>query len=142
MNHIRENPESGNAQVEFIGIVVVLLIPILYFMVTMSRVQAANLAATSAAHAIARNYALAAEPAASDSVNTLIATLAFQDQGFEPTSTSLDFEVGCQTTCSEDAVVTASVTYALKLPLLSWLPGSVEISSAGYSYRGEMRASE
>lgn len=134
--------EAGNAQVEFVGVVVVLLIPIVYFIVTVARVQAANLAATSAAHAIARDFALSSEPSPNTSIASEIATLAFEDQGLATSTRNLSVQVSCDSECARDALVQARVSYDLKLPLLSWVPGAVTIEGTGFSYRGELRATE
>ncbi len=46
--------DSGSAIVEFIGVTVVLLVPVLYLVVTLARVQAGLFAAEAAAHDAAR----------------------------------------------------------------------------------------
>lgn len=137
---LQTEPERGNAQVEFVGVVVMLLIPIVYFMVGVSSVQSAHLAAESAAHAVARNYAISRDPSQTTSENFAIAELAFSDQGLPATQRNLTMNVGCDGDCSSESLVTSTVTYKLKLPLLGWVPGTITVKAEGHSYRGELRS--
>jgi hypothetical protein len=54
--------ESGNAIVEFLAVTVLLLVPLLYLVLVLARLQAATFAADSAAREAGRVYAQAATP--------------------------------------------------------------------------------
>jgi Flp pilus assembly protein TadG len=134
-----EDREVGNAQVEFIGVIAVLLIPILYFMIALSQVQAATYAAHSTAHAIARSHAISQEGRVSRETQLLIAELAFEDFGLAVTEKNLRVSVACETACAAGASIETTVSYTVKPPGASWLPRGLTVSAQGYSYRGELR---
>lgn len=77
------HPERGSAVVEFLGVSLVLLVPLVYLVLTMARIQAASFAAEGAARDAGRLIAQA------DSIEDGIAAaqlgveLAFADQGLE-----------------------------------------------------------
>lgn len=71
--------DSGNAPVEFIGWVLVLVVPVLYLLVTLSQVQATSFAVASAADAAARVLAVETGPEAQAHARTAVG-LALQDQ--------------------------------------------------------------
>ncbi len=133
------DPEAGNAQVEFIGVIAVLLIPILYFMIALSQVQAATYAAHSTAYAVARSHAISQEGKVSQETQRLIAELAFGDFGLDITEKNLKISVTCEKACETGASIETTVTYTVKPPGASWLPRGFTVSADGYSYRGELR---
>lgn len=133
------DPEAGNAQVEFIGVIAVLVIPTLYFMIALSQVQAATYAAQSTAHAIARSHAISQEGKVSTETQRLIAELAFEDFGLAVTEKNLKVSVACEAACAAGASIETAVSYTVKPPGASWLPRGYTVSAHGYSYRGELR---
>ena len=74
--------ELGSAVVEFVFLTVVLLVPLFYLVMTVSRVQAASYAASTAAREAGRGYVTAADEPAAAARAEAAARIAFEDQGF------------------------------------------------------------
>lgn len=56
---VQDDPENGNAIVEFVYLALVLMLPLVYILLTVFRVQAASYAVSSAAREAGRVYATA-----------------------------------------------------------------------------------
>ena len=133
---VRER-ENGNAQIEFIGVVVALIIPIVFLIVSLSTVHAAKLASASGAHGVARSYALTG----TDSDAKEIASLALKDHGFS--SETLKINISCSDSCVAGGIVSAQVSFKFAVPGLGWTQQKpLQAKSFGYSYRGEMVAND
>ncbi|WP_019148357.1 hypothetical protein [Timonella senegalensis] len=131
------NHEAGNAPVEFIGVVIAVIIPVLMILAGVAQVQAARLAAESAASESARMYALSRDFGSAGETAQRTATLAFVDQGLSTSSSNPRIEVSCPRTCAGE-MVTSRVRYTVKLPLLGWLPvARVSVNAVGTSYSGQ-----
>ncbi|WP_022919327.1 TadE/TadG family type IV pilus assembly protein [Ruania albidiflava] len=89
--------ESGSAVVEFLGVGLVLLVPVVYLIITLGRVEAATFAADGAARDAGRLIAQADTFDQGLAEAALAVELAFADQG-------LDVDGGrvLQVTCEED----------------------------------------
>jgi len=74
--------DQGSAAVEFVAIGVLLMVPLIYFIVTMSRVQAASFAADSSARVAARALVTAADEADGRRRAAIAVRLGLLDQGF------------------------------------------------------------
>ncbi|QDC24103.1 pilus assembly protein [Georgenia yuyongxinii] len=75
--------ERGSAVVEFLGVSLLLLVPIVYLVLTLSRVQAATFAAEGAAREVGRIVAQAETLEAGLARAERAVELAFADQGFD-----------------------------------------------------------
>lgn len=114
--HLRD--DSGNAPVEFIGWVLVLVVPILYLLVTLSQIQATSFAVASAADAAARVLAVETGETAQEHARTAVA-LTLEDQHVEA-----DPATALTTSCAVagcDAGVVVRVEAGVDLPGLSSL---------------------
>lgn len=128
--------DAGNAQVEFIGVVLMLLIPIVYATVSFSHLQAAQYAVSASAHAVARSYAL---HGSKDDSQTIV-SLALEDQGISVKPEHIKVSVSCPDECSEGQIVTANVKYAVAIIGLGWTGTTqVSVKASGSSYRGVMQ---
>ena len=75
--------DSGNAIVEFLGLALVLMVPLVYLVLVLGRLEAATFAAEGAAREAARTY-VAADTAAEGSARAAAAAgIALRDQGFD-----------------------------------------------------------
>ncbi len=74
--------DEGSALVEFLGVALVLLIPLVYVVLVVGRVQAATFAAEGAAREAARVFVASDEPADAAPRALAAAGLAMTDQGF------------------------------------------------------------
>ena len=75
--------ERGSAVVEFVFLSVLLLIPLVYLVLVLGRLQAGAYAASTAAREAARTFVTASTPADAEPRAQAAAALAFADQGFE-----------------------------------------------------------
>jgi hypothetical protein len=74
--------DGGSATIEFVAIGVLLLVPLVYFVVALSRIQAAAFAADSSAREAARAFVTAAEEDDGRRRAAIAVQLGLRDQGF------------------------------------------------------------
>lgn len=128
-------PERGSAVVEFLGVSLVLLVPLVYLILTMARIQAASFAAEGAAREAGRLIAQADTIEEGITAAQLGVQLAFADQGLD-----VDPAAALQVTCSVPECLTAGeyvqieVHTEVSLPfapdfLAGAMPTSVAISA-------------
>jgi len=88
--------DRGSATIEFVAIGVLLLTPLIYLVLALSRVQAASFAADSSARAAARAFVTAADDNDGRRRAAIAVRLGLLDQGFtNPDDGELTFE--CET---------------------------------------------
>jgi hypothetical protein len=75
--------EAGNAQVEFLAVALVLLVPLVYLVLVIGRVEAASFAVEGAAREAARVAAGADTPADAQRRAIAVVGIALRDQGFD-----------------------------------------------------------
>lgn len=92
--HRLGDPERGSALVEFLGVSLVLLVPLVYLILTMARIQAASFAAEGAAREAGRLIAQADTIEEGIAAAQLGVELAFADQGLEVDSASA-LQISC-----------------------------------------------
>ncbi|MEE6282681.1 pilus assembly protein [Georgenia sp. MJ170] len=115
----RLREDEGSAVVEFIGVTVVLLIPLVYLVLTLGRVQAAMFAAEAAARESGRIISQAEDLEAAAGRARSAVELAFADQGIV-----VDANDVLRLTCDEDpclsrgARIHVQVDAAVRLPLV------------------------
>src|SRR5699024_295842 len=113
-------PDSGTAVIEFIFASIVLLIPVIYLMLTLSQMQAASYATTSAAISASRIAARDANP--SEARGEAVAMMHFADFGLDGSpSTITDTYAG--PAGHAGSIVTARVETRVSLPGLMLLVG-------------------
>jgi Na+-transporting methylmalonyl-CoA/oxaloacetate decarboxylase gamma subunit len=91
-----EAAEEGSAVVEFVFLGLMLLVPVVYFVLTVSALQGASFAATGAADHAAKTFAQAGDEAAARGAAQAAVELAMSDFGLAEHSTRL--EIGCDRT--------------------------------------------
>lgn len=79
----RPHADDGSAVVEFLALTVVLLLPVLYLVLVLGRVQAATFAVEGAARESARSYVRADGVAEGKQRAVASVSLALRDQGFD-----------------------------------------------------------
>jgi hypothetical protein len=115
--------DDGNAVVEFIGLSVVLIIPVAYLALTLGRVQGAVFATEAAARESARVYVSSTDRDQAVVRAQIVAGLALRDQGFEDDpSTALALACSSQPCLEPGSQVTARVEVQVPLP---FVPGFV-----------------
>ena len=115
-----EPADSGTAVIEFIFASIVLLIPVIYLMLTLSQMQAASYATTSAAISASRIAARDANP--SEARAQAVAKMHFADFGLDGAPASITYS--CAGPCGHaGSLVTASVETRVSLPGLPLIFG-------------------
>lgn len=95
-----EQRDRGSAAVEFIAIGTLLLVPLVYVVITLSRIQAAAFAADGSARAAARAYVTAADDSEGRRRAEIAVRLGLLDQGFtDPAGGELTLECSTPASC-------------------------------------------
>ena len=112
--------EAGSAIVEFLGVTLVLLVPTVYLVLVLGRLQAAAFAAESGAAQAARAFVIADDVAAGERAAVATVHLALEDQGFSGTDAASALTLECSTTpCREPgSTVTTRVQVDVPLPFV------------------------
>ncbi|QTE30360.1 pilus assembly protein [Pengzhenrongella sicca] len=93
-----DDAEAGSAVVEFIAVTVLLLVPIVYLVLVLGRVQAASFAVEAAAREAGRAYTTAATPADGARGAVAAVDLALADQGFSAADGADALTLTCSST--------------------------------------------
>lgn len=121
--------DEGSAVVEFLGVALVLLVPIVYLVLVLGRVQAATFAIDGAAREAARAIVTAddAEDAAARAVAAV--GLALGDQGVDVDPAAVTV-VSCDGEClAPGSTVTVQVAVDVALPgIPGWLQDAVPLT--------------
>jgi hypothetical protein len=125
--------ESGRAVVEFVFLGVLLLVPLVYLVATLGRLQAAAYSATTAAREAGRAFTTADTEAATQPRAHAAAALAFEDFGFAE-GTSVHLVCDGAPCLRPDARVSVTVTIRVRLPLVpdlvaSAIPTEIPVSA-------------
>jgi Na+-transporting methylmalonyl-CoA/oxaloacetate decarboxylase gamma subunit len=111
--------EEGSAVVEFLGVALVLLVPLVYLVVVLGRIEAATFAVEGAAREAARTYARSATDDEGARRAVAAVGIALTDQGFTD-----DPARALTISCSEDPCLTpgghveAQVEVVVPLPFV------------------------
>jgi Flp pilus assembly protein TadG len=114
---ITRRGDQGSATVEFVVLATLMLVPLVYLVVTLGRLQAASFAVDSAARAGVRSFTRAPDEASAQSRAVAAVRLALSDQGFAGASP------GAQVTCSASPCLTPQGRVAVQVSLDVVLPG-------------------
>ena len=106
--------EDGNALIEFSGLAVVLMVPLVYVLLSVFEVQRASFGVTEAARQAGRAYATADDVGSGQARAAAAARLAMRDQGLTCDGCLTAVGGGLQ----PDARVSARVEYFVQLPLV------------------------
>ena len=127
--------EQGSAVVEFVFLTIVVLIPLIYLVLTVGRVQAGTYAVTQAAREAGRAYVTAEVGDDAGGRAHAAADIAFEDFGFEGS-----LEVDCDgTPCLRpEGRITTRAVVSVPLPLVpdfarAVVPLEVPVSSTSVS---------
>ncbi|WP_156996416.1 TadE family protein [Knoellia aerolata] len=114
---LRSRGEEGSAIVEFVFLGVLLLVPMVYLVMSVGRVQAGSYAVTTAAREAGRAFVTAesGEDAAGRAESA--AAIAFADQGFAGLG-SLQVSCGASPCLTPDARVETTARVRVPLPLV------------------------
>ena len=113
----RSSPERGSAVVEFLMLSMVLLIPLIYLVLMVARLQAGTFATSLAAREGARAFVTSPTQAAAQGRATAAADLVFADFGFDE-DTELSITCDGDPCIRPDALVTVRARVVVPLPLI------------------------
>jgi hypothetical protein len=108
--------DEGSAVVEFVVLGVLLLVPVVYLVVTLGRLQAASFAADGGARAAGRAFVTAADEADGAQRAAAAVRLALLDHGFPASDDALRLECSARPCLTPDATVAARVSVEVVLP--------------------------
>lgn len=139
MPKTRKTQEDGSATVEFLGVSLLLLIPIIYLILTFAQVQAATYAAEASARAAGRIFAQANDESQAHRQAAATTSLAFADHGMD-VSPADALQVSCESSpcLSPGSGIHIRITVPVPLPLVpdflvARLPTSVNVSADAYT---------
>ncbi|MPV36727.1 pilus assembly protein [Georgenia subflava] len=119
MRDLTDTRDRGSAVVEFLGVSLLLLVPALYLVLTLSRVQAASFAAEGAAREAGRIVAQAQSLEEATVGAEAAVELAFGDQGFDVDGADLlRAECSAEPCLTPGAQVLVEVATEVPLPLV------------------------
>ncbi|MCP2262951.1 pilus assembly protein [Promicromonospora thailandica] len=127
--------ERGSAMVEFLGATLILLVPLVYLVVTLGRVQAGAFAAEGAAREAVRAMVSAESSATGAARADLAVGIALADQGFAREDGTLTLECSAAPCLKPGGTVGAVVRVEVSLPLVPealerWLPLAVPVEAS------------
>jgi hypothetical protein len=132
--------EEGSAVVEFLGVALLLLLPLMYLALTLGRLQAATFAVEGAAKESARAFVTADSVAQGEARAGVAVSLALEDQGFDDARPSDVLTISCSGAQCLDpgGEVVAAVRYEVPLPFVppgvrAWVPLSVPVEAVHVS---------
>jgi hypothetical protein len=128
----RLGEERGSASLEFLGVGVLLLVPLAYGALTLGQVEQAVLGSELGARNAAR--VLAADGTVALATAQQHIALALENHGLDPDAATVDVRCAPTPDCTvAGETLTVTVRYELELPLLAgtsdWLSVPVEASS-------------
>lgn len=115
--------ESGSAVVEFVFLGVLLLVPVVYFVITVAALQGASFAATGAADHAAKSFARAADDASARTAAEAAVTVAMADFGLSDHTARLELTCDRSPCLQAGAAVRAVVRVDVPLPFSPVTPG-------------------
>jgi Flp pilus assembly protein TadG len=115
---LRMAGEHGGAIVEFVFLAVLLMVPLFYLVMTLSRIQAGAYAASAAAREAGRAFVTATDAAAAEERARAAARIAFEDQGFGVDHTQLAMTCDGTPCLRPDGRIEMSTTVTVPLPLI------------------------
>jgi Flp pilus assembly protein TadG len=129
------NAQSGNAIVEFVYLAVLLMVPLVYVLITVFRVQAASYAVSSAAREAGRVYATSSSIDEADGRAFAAARMVMADSNLPLDSDQLRITCSTNPCLQPGSQVDVVMTYNVALPLVPRFfsdraPASIHVTSS------------
>lgn len=136
--------EAGNAIVEFVFLAVLLMVPLVYVLLTVFRVQGASYAVSGAAREAGRVFVASSVATDAEDRARTAAAIALADTGIELDDARLLVECSADPCLTPGARVEVALSYDVGLPLvprvLGRAPASVQVSSSHLQVVDRFRA--
>jgi Flp pilus assembly protein TadG len=115
--------EQGSAVVEFTFLSLLLIVPLVYFIITVGQIQAGSLAVVGAADQAAKVFVAQPDAASGRAAAEQAVLLALADYGYEGASATL--ETSCQPAdcTAAGSAITVTVQLTVPLPLVPFSDG-------------------
>lgn len=110
--------EQGSAVVEFTFLALLLMVPLVYFVITMSQIQGGSFAVVGAADQAAKVYIAQSDPAAAQAAAEQAVAIALSDFGHPVTDARVAMACNPADCQGAGAAVTVTVTLTVPLPFL------------------------
>lgn len=126
-----DGSDRGSAIVEFLGVALVLLVPVVYLVLVLAQMQSAAFAVDGAAREAARTFVTTQDVAVAPSRAATAVAIAFEDQGLDPRAAPDAVTIDCSADpcLAPGTVVTATVELDVTLPgVPRWLDSVVPLS--------------
>jgi len=127
--------DAGSAVVEFCLLGVLLLVPIVYLVLALGRIQAGAFAAQGAAREAGRAFVTAADEGSARGRADAAAAIAFADQGFSAPS-----RVGIEVACAASPCLAPDQRVVVRSRVLVVLPGVPSLIDRFFPARVEVTA--
>lgn len=114
----RRVDESGTAVVEFVWLAMLVMLPLVYVVIAVMRVQAAAFAVTEASRAAGRAYVQSDSTAVGLARAQVAADVALRDQGFVLTKSALRVTCRLGACLTPGSVVDVRINLQVSIPLL------------------------
>ncbi|UKA48482.1 hypothetical protein LFT48_13600 [Arthrobacter sp. FW305-123] len=110
--------ETGSAVVEFTFLAVLLMVPVVYFVVTVGQIQGGAFAVVGAADQAAKVFVTQADPASARIAAERSVLVALKDYGHPPELASVTFACNREGCLSAGTTVTVTVQLDVALPFM------------------------
>lgn len=133
--------DNGSATVEFIGLSIILLIPAIYLLVTISQLQAAGYAAVAASDQAAKTIAYT--PEESQAERNALKTVQLTAENYQLDPATMQTDIHCSNTpCTTPGTqIRVNVAVEVPLPLIPTFLGNqtriATMDATGYHVIGE-----
>lgn len=117
--------DDGSAVIELTWLGVLLLVPLVYLVLMIARLQAGTYAVTQAAREAGRTYITAPEDGSAEGRALAAADIAFEDQGFDVGQGELSIACSATPCWTPEARVTTTATVTVPMPFVPALAREV-----------------
>ncbi|MDP5227262.1 MULTISPECIES: hypothetical protein [Arthrobacter] len=136
-----DSQEEGSAAVEFVFLSLLLMVPVLYFVITVAQIQAAGFAAAGASDQAAKVAATSGDDVSAGRAVDQAVTMALSDQGLPRSAAAV--RVDCQPSDCRAPGTAVTVQVEVTVPLPFTPPGvglnAAHVSSSGTQIVGRFR---
>ena len=115
---LRPSGEGGSAVVEFVFLTVLLMVPLIYLVMTLARIQAGAYAVSSAAREAGRAYVTAEQGDRAEARALAAARIAFEDQGFGAGQTAVSMRCDGSPCLRPEGRIEISAQVTVPLPFV------------------------
>jgi Flp pilus assembly protein TadG len=115
--------ERGSAVVEFTFLALLLMVPLVYFVITVSQIQGGSFAVVGAADQAAKVYVAQSDPVTAQTAAEQAVSLAVSDFGHEPGRANMTTSCEPADCTAAGSAVTVTVSLSVPLPFLPFAEG-------------------